>query len=156
VGYNYRMTDMQGALGEVQMGRLPWILEQRSAIAKNYNQALTGHDYLRPPVVPADCQHGLQAYVTLFQPEPPTVVNVSKLNKQRNSLMDTLERAGIATRPGTHAVHMLGFYSRKYNIRPDDFPCAYLADQLTLALPLFAQMTELELGYILDHLESNL
>jgi len=152
VGYNYRMTDLQGAIGVVQLERLPWILEQRRRIAKKYDEALRGHPYLRPPVVPPDCQHGYQAYVTMFQPEPPTIANVTRLNIQRNKLMDKLEAADIATRPGTHAVHMLGYYSQKYSLRPEDFPSAYLADQLTLTLPLYPQMTEPEQSYVIDHM----
>ena len=67
--------------------------------------------------------------------------------------MDSLETAGIATRPGTHAVHMLGYYREKYSIEPVDFPNAYLADQLTVTLPLYAQMTEDEQGYVISHLK---
>jgi perosamine synthetase len=152
VGYNYRMTDFQGALGSIQIKRLPWILEQRSRLAKNYYEFLGKCTSIRPPIIPHDCQHGYQAYVTLFQPEPPTLQNVTRLNSMRNELMDKLEKAEIATRPGTHAVHMLGYYARKYDLKPEDFPNAYLADQLTLTLPLFAQMTELEQEYVLEHL----
>lgn len=152
VGYNYRMTDLQGAIGVVQMGRLHWILEQRTRLAQKYDEALNEHPCLRPPVVPPDCQHGYQAYVTMFQPEPPTIANVTRLNARRNTLMDELEAEGVATRPGTHAVHMLGYYARKYSLKPADFPNAYLADQLTLTLPLYAQMTEAEQHYVLDHL----
>jgi perosamine synthetase len=102
-------------------------------------------------MLPAHCRHGYQAYVCLFEPEPPTVANVARLCTQRNALMDALETAGIASRPGTHAVHMLGYYRNKYGLRPEDFPNAYLADQLTLTLPLYAQMTEAEQAFVLTH-----
>ena len=88
----------------------------------------------------------------LFRPEKPSLANVEDLNRRRNELMDSLETAGIATRPGTHAVHTLGFYSRKYGIRPEDVPNALIADRLTIALPLYAQMTEGEQDYVLEHL----
>lgn len=152
VGYNYRMTDLQGALGVAQMGRLAWILEQRTRLAQRYDAALGEGGWLRPPVLPAHCRHGYQAYVCLFQPESPTVANVARLSTQRNALMDALETAGIASRPGTHAVHMLGYYRDKYGFRPEDFPNAYLADHLTLTLPLYAQMTEAEQDFVLTHL----
>jgi perosamine synthetase len=155
VGYNYRMTDFQGAIGAVQMTRLEWILEQRTQVALRYDAALQNLNWLRTPVTPADCKHGYQSYVCLFQPEEPTVENVKRLNARRNALMDKLETAGIATRPGTHAVHMLGFYRDKYGIKPEDFPNAYFADQLTLTLPLFVQITEEEQNYIIEHLISS-
>lgn len=152
VGYNYRMTDLQGAVGVVQMGRLAWILEERARIARRYDEALSEFSWLRTPVTPSDRQHGYQAYVCLFQPETPSLQNVRKLNQARNALMDKLESKGIATRPGTHAVHMLGYYRRKYAIQPEDFPNAYLADQLTLTLPLYVQLSEQEQDYVISNL----
>ena len=149
VGYNNRMTDLQGALGVAQMGRLEWILEQRTRLAHRYDEALAGLDWLRTPLLPPNCRHGYQSYVCLFQPEPPTLANVKQLHTQRNALMDTLEAAGIASRPGTHAVHMLGFYREKYGLQPEDFPNTYLADHLTLTLPLYAQMTEEEQDFVI-------
>lgn len=155
VGYNYRMTDLQGALGIVQVRRLEWILEQRTRLAHIYDESLARLGWLRPPIQPPGCRHGYQAYVGLLQPEPPSLGNVKRLNAQRNALMDQLDAAGIATRPGTHAVHMLGYYREKYGLKPEDFPNAYLADQLTLALPLYAQMTEEEQGYVIKQLANS-
>jgi dTDP-4-amino-4,6-dideoxygalactose transaminase len=152
VGYNYRMTDLQGALGAAQMKRLEWILQQRTARAHTYDRMLAQFDWLRPPVLPEGYTHGYQSYVCLFRPESPTLSNVQKFHEQRNALMDCLEAAGIATRPGTHAVHMLGFYREKYSIKMEDFPNAYLADQLTLTLPLFVQMTDEEQNWVVAQL----
>jgi perosamine synthetase len=152
VGYNYRMTDFQGAVGVAQMHRLEWLLEQRTARAHVYDQALADIPWLRAPVLPDGCRHGYQSYVCLFQPETPSLSNVAQLHARRNALMDSLEGAGIATRPGTHAVHMLGFYREKYSIKAEDFPNAYLADQLTMALPLYAQLTGDEQEFVIETL----
>jgi dTDP-4-amino-4,6-dideoxygalactose transaminase len=152
VGYNYRMTDLQGAVGAVQMGRLPEILERRIAVAKRYDEQLASLSWLRTPATPSGYTHGYQSYVCLFRPETPTMRNVRTLHEQRNALMDALEAAGVATRPGTHAVHMLGFYREKYGIRPEDFPNACLADQLSIAFPLFAQMTADEQDHVISHI----
>jgi dTDP-4-amino-4,6-dideoxygalactose transaminase len=104
--------------------------------------------------LPDGCRHGYQSYVCLFKPEAPSVANVSTLHAKRNSLMDNLEKAGIATRPGTHAVHMLDYYREKYGVKPADYPNAYLADQLSLAIPLYAQMTDEEQSYVIEHLKA--
>ena len=56
--------------------------------------------------------------------------------------MRAIDARGIATRQGTHAPVNTGFYRRKYGIRPQDFPNATLAEKLTLALPLYPQMTD--------------
>lgn len=150
VGYNYRMTDLQGAVGVVQMQRLEGLLAQRIAVARRYDSALSSVEWLLRPVAPSGFTHGYQSYVTLFRPEVPTIRNVKALHERRNAFMDDMERAGVATRPGTHAVHMLGFYREKYGIRPEDFPNAFLADQLTVALPLYAQLTEDEQSFVVQ------
>jgi len=152
VGYNYRMTDIQGALGVAQMARLEAILELRSERASVYDRWIKDMDWLTPQVLPKSCRHGYQSYVCLFRPEEPTLANVEELHRRRNELMDSLEAAGIATRPGTHAVHTLGFYRRKYGIQPEDLPNSLIADRLTIALPLYAQMTQVEQEYVIEHL----
>jgi dTDP-4-amino-4,6-dideoxygalactose transaminase len=153
LGYNYRMTDLQGALGAAQMERLEWILQQRTRLAERYDAALQSTGWLRPPVVPPECRHGYQAYVCLFQPERPALANVDRLHQSRNALMDALEATGIATRPGTHAVHLLGYYREKYGLGTADYPHAYLADRLTVTLPLYPQMTDVEQDYVVDQVQ---
>jgi perosamine synthetase len=152
VGFNYRMTDIQGALGVAQMARLESILELRTERARIYDHRLEKLGWLRPQVLPDGSRHGYQAYVCLYRPETPTASNLEDLHRRRNELMDSLEAAGIATRPGTHAVHTLGFYRKKYAIQPQDYPNALYADRLSIALPLYAQMTDEEQEYVLKHL----
>lgn len=152
VGYNCRMTDLQGAIGVVQLSRLEWLLEQRRRVAAAYDLAFAAWDWLKPQRVPRECVHGYQAYVCLFRPEPPTVGNLERLNRARNELMDRLQASGVATRPGTHAVHLLGYYARKYGLEPQDFPNAWIADHLTLTVPLYAQMTSAEQEYVVTAL----
>ncbi|HEX6513416.1 MAG TPA: DegT/DnrJ/EryC1/StrS family aminotransferase, partial [Chloroflexota bacterium] len=152
VGYNYRMTDFQGALGVVQMGRLEGLLAQRRVVARRYDQALRELPWLRTPAVPEGYQHGYQSYVCLFAPERPSLDNLPTLHERRNALMDRLQQAGVSTRPGTHAVHALGYYRDKYEIAPERFPNALMADHLCLAIPLYAQMTAEEQDYVIAQL----
>jgi dTDP-4-amino-4,6-dideoxygalactose transaminase len=152
VGYNYRMTDLQGAVGVAQMGKLRYILDRRVALARHYDQALESLEWLEAPYVSEGCVHGYQSYVCLFKPEEPTMDNVEELYQQRNALMERLEDRGIATRQGTQAVHVLGYYRRKYGLQPADCPNAYLADRLSLALPLYAQMTDEEQDFVCQSL----
>lgn len=152
LGYNVRLTDIQGALGCAQMERLDWILEQRRRAARYYDERLAELDWLVAPTVPEGRVHGYQAYVPFFQPEEPSLANVDELHHRRNGLMAELERRGIATRQGTHAAAHQGYYREKYGIRPEDLPNAHLADLLTLALPLYAQLTESEQDQVVEEL----
>lgn len=144
LGYNYRLTDIQGALGVEQMKRAAWILEERRRRAAFYDEALAGLDWLERPVVPEGNVHGYQAYVCLFRPERPSLENVEGLHRRRNAVMERLEELGISTRQGTHAPVIQGFYRDKYGLRPEQFPNSYVADRLSFALPLYAQMTDEE------------
>lgn len=154
LGYNYRMTDMQGAMGVAQMDKAAWIQERRTRRAERYTELLAGVAWLQTPVVPKHCTHGYQSYVCLFRPETPSLANVERLHEQRNAIMMTLEEQGIATRQGTHAVTTLGYYREHYGIRPEDYPNALIADRLSLSLPLYAQMTDEEQDYVVDRLKA--
>jgi len=152
LGFNYRMTDLQGALGSVQMDRAEWILEQRRACAKRYDEMLEGLTWLTPPSAPERCTHAYQAYVCLYRPEDPEPENAERLHRQRDEVMARMELAGVATRPGTHAAALARYYRERYEIAPEDFPNAYLADRLSLALPLYPQMDEGDQGLVVDEL----
>jgi perosamine synthetase len=153
LGYNYRLTDIQAAMGCAQMDRAEFILAERTLRARRYDESLSNLEWLKTPVVPEGYVHGYQAYVCLFRPETPTLDNVERLNRRRNKMMMSLEAEGISTRQGTHAAALVGYYAEKYNLRPEHFPNAYIAEQLSLTLPLYAQMTEEEQALVCSRLE---
>jgi dTDP-4-amino-4,6-dideoxygalactose transaminase len=152
LGYNYRMTDMQGALGSAQMDRAEWILSERVRLAAQYDRRLSAVRWLRPPVVPPGATHGYQAYVCMYELERASLAALQPLHGRRNALMACLQEAGIATRQGTHAPVILGYYRDKYGFRPEQFPNAVLADHLSLALPLYAGMDDADVDAVCDKL----
>jgi perosamine synthetase len=149
-GYNQRMTDIQGALGSAQMDRAAEIVAERQRLARIYDQAFADLDWLRTPACPKGYQHGYQSYPCMFRPDDLSLSNVKAVNIARNVWMEALQQVGISTRPATHAVHMLSYYKNKYNIRPTDFPNAYISNDCSISLPLFHGMSEAELGYVID------
>ena len=149
-GYNQRMTDMQAALGSAQMERANEIISERRRLAKRYDDAFSGLDWLRVPQTPKGYQHGYQSYPCMFRPAQLDLKNVAEVNHHRNLWMEALQASGISTRPATHAVHMLSFYRDKYEIAPVDFPNAYIANDCSISLPLFHGMTNLEQDYVID------
>lgn len=152
LGFNYRMTDFQGALGSIQMDRAPAILAERGRRAAFYDAQLRDLPWLRIPHVPADLVHGYQAYVCLFRPENPTLENVDRLSAWRDALMTALADRGIATRQGTHAPPALLYYRQKYGLEESSFPNAWLAQQLSIAIPLFAGMSDDDQQIVVDAL----
>lgn len=152
LGYNFRMTDLQGALGSAQMDKAEKIQQARVERARRYNQLLKSTSWLTTPTVPQGREHAYQSYVCLFRPEKVSLNNVDRLHHRRNALMMELESRGIATRQGTHAVTTQGYYRRKYGTKPEDYPNAYLAERLSLTLPVYPQMTDEEQDYVVDQL----
>ena len=139
LGYNYRMTDLQGAIGVEQMKKLDWIIENRIRLAQRYDEMLEDIDWLKIPYVPPNSKHTYQSYVTLVTENSPL---------SRNDIMQKLEDAGVSTRQGTHAVHTLGYYKQKYGFQESDFQNSLKADRQSMALPLFPQMTDEEQNYV--------
>ncbi len=151
-GYNFRMTDLQAALGAAQMDRAADIVRERQRLAKRYDEAFSNLPWLRPPACPQGYEHGYQSYPCLFQPEPIAAESIPRINQARNAWMDILQQAGISTRPATHAVHMLTYYREKYRIKPEDFPNAWAANDCSISLPLFHGMTEAEQDYVIANI----
>jgi perosamine synthetase len=153
LGYNYRMTDIQGALGVSQIDKAQWIQKQRLEKAKYYDKLLTDVDFLKIPQCPEQMIHGYQSYVCLFRPEVVNLTNLEKLNRMRNKLMVALEEVGISTRQGTHAVTLQRYYQKKYGIKDNDYPNANIADKLTIALPIYPQLTREDQEYVVENLK---
>lgn len=156
-GYNYRMTDMQGALGVCQMEKSPSIMERKRVIAARYDTALQSIPQLSTPYVPDGYIHGYQSYVCLFTDGENlsnlTKEQIDRINIKRNIFMERLDELGISTRQGTHAVHTLDYYKKKNGFNDDDFLFSYAADRLSIALPLYAQMSEEEFNYVIQSMQ---
>ncbi|MFQ4139200.1 DegT/DnrJ/EryC1/StrS family aminotransferase [Nodosilinea sp. PGN35] len=146
LGFNYRMTDLQGAVGLVQLSKLDGFLAERRQWAEFYHQSLGAIEWLRTPAAPADYGPGWQAYVCY--------VDESKSPMPRNTMMEALQEKGISTRPGTHAVHLLGAYKDRFGLRADDFPAARDCDRYSLAIPLHNQMTAADYDYVVKNIVS--
>ena len=146
LGFNYRMTDLQGAVGLAQLGKLDRFVAERDRWARYYRERLSGLNWLRLPEVPSGSEHAWQAFVTYVDPD--------RAPMPRNDIMERLQARGIATRPGTHAVHMLGYYRERFGLGPDDLPGARDCDRCTMAIPLHNRMTAEDYAYVADAIAS--
>jgi dTDP-4-amino-4,6-dideoxygalactose transaminase len=146
LGFNYRMTDLQGAVGLVQLGKLDRFIAERDRWARWYIGELASIPWLRMPVLPEGGQHAWQAFVTYVDPE--------RAPMPRNQIMERLQADGISTRPGTHAIHMLGYYRERFGCRPDDLPGARDCDSHTMAIPLHNRMVAEDYAYVVERLRS--
>ena len=148
-GYNYRMTDIQGAMGVAQIKKLDYILEEKRKCAVNYNELISEMipEFIIP-IEPEGYFHTYQSYVCMLNRGQLRLNTIEEVGGYRNSLLLKLEKKGIATRQGTHAVHLLGYYKNRFGYVPEDFPNAYECDRLSITLPLYIGITEDEQKYV--------
>lgn len=140
LGYNYRMTDVQAAIGLVQLKKLTGFIAERNNRANWYKEALSELDWLQTPQACPKGTHSWQAYVTTVDPKQAPI--------SRNELMARLHLRGVATRPGTHAIHMLGYYANRFGFCPADFPGSRACVENTMAIPLHNCMTDDDYEYV--------
>lgn len=146
IGYNYRMTDLQGAIGVIQIKKLNYFIEERDKWAKYYSNELGKIPWLKTPYIPEGYKHGWQSYVLL--------VDEKKSPLSRNEFMKHLQQHGISSRPGTHAVHMLNVYRKMFNYRDEDFPNARKANNCSVAIPLHNCMNAEDFEYVVNVIKS--
>lgn len=133
LGFNLRLSDIQAAVGLAQLEKLDALLTERRRAALRYNDLLAAANELALPLAGDVAGHTYQSYVVRL---------LEGGRERRNRIMLHLYDAGIQTRPGTHAVHNLGYYRSKYSLKPRDFPRASLAEDTTITLPIFPGITE--------------
>lgn len=146
LGFNYRMTDLQGAVGLVQLQRLNQFIDERAKWAQFYSESLSDVDWLRCSKEPESGRHGWQSFVTYVNPDNAPMA--------RNDLMEHLQSKGISTRPGTHAVHTLNYYKERFGYEADSLPGAKACAENTMAIPLHNKMTESDYQYIVEVLKA--
>lgn len=140
VGFNFRMTDFQAALGIPQLVQLDQIIEYRKKLVSLYKNKLSQCSLIRLPSEKENEKHAWQSYVV----QVPSEI--------RNTMMSQLASIGVETRPGTHAVHMLSYYKNKYGFISEDFPNTHSAFLCSISLPLHNHMTTDDVEYVSDNL----
>lgn len=139
VGYNFRMTDMQAAVGLVQLGRVEGFIERRRKFAGRYTEELSKYGWMVPPSEPEGLRHNYQSYMVRLEADAPI---------SRDELMQGLLDRGVSTRRGIMASHReKPYFSEDVN---DGLPETNSATDNCIILPLFHQMSEGDQEYVID------
>jgi dTDP-4-amino-4,6-dideoxygalactose transaminase len=141
-GWNFRMTDMQAALGLCQLELLDEILEARRRLAERYTAAIAHIPHLQPPYEPRCATRTWQSYAVRLSAAAPV---------GRTELMRQLLRDGIATRRGVTAIHLEEAYADRHLDLRHTEDCA----TNVLLLPLFPDMTDEQQDYVIDRLATH-
>ncbi|MFZ1365441.1 MAG: DegT/DnrJ/EryC1/StrS family aminotransferase [Brachymonas denitrificans] len=134
-GFKYNMTDMAGALGRVQLKRLPAFLKRRQQLAQRYLEALKELPLILPADAPAGDVHSWHLFVL-------RLAEGAKVT--RDEVIQQLSDAGIGTSVHYVPLHRQPYWRDRYQLTPEMFPEADKAYQSMFSIPLFTAMSDAE------------
>ena len=143
-GFKYNMTDMNAAMGLVQLKRLPAMQAARQRIVAQYQAALADVDALEPPTARPDVDHAWHLFIVRVRPE--------RLRIGRNQVIAELTEAGIGTSVHFIPLHEHSYYRKRLNTSPDALPEASAQWQRIISLPLFPGLTANDVDRVTDTL----
>src|SRR5262249_5591300 len=142
LGYNYRLSDVQCALGMSQLSKLAASVARRQAIAADYDRALAAMPEVRPLAVRPGVSHAYHLYVVRFER--------ARLSCDRATIFTALVRENIGVNVHYVPVHLHPFYRTRFGMGPGDCPVAEAADASIGTLPLFPRMTARDVEDVIE------
>ncbi|NNB16069.1 UDP-4-amino-4,6-dideoxy-N-acetyl-beta-L-altrosamine transaminase [Pseudomonas fragi] len=146
LGFNYRMTELQAALGVTQMERLDQYVARRHQLARRYDDLLTGLP-VTAPWQHADSYSGLHLYVIRLQ--------LDKIEKTHRQVFEALRELGIGVNLHYIPVHTQPHYERM-GFKPDDFPQSQTYYQEAISIPMFQTMSDEQQDEVIQALKKSL
>jgi len=144
LGFNYRMTDIQAALGLSQLAKLDRFIARRRAIARRYDEAFAGLNGVRMPQ--SDPRYRARSASHLYI----VLVDFEALGTTRTTFMYHLRSDGIGTQVHYMPVYQHPFYVERYDVDAQDFPAAESYAARCLSLPIYPAMTDEEVERVVD------
>lgn len=148
LGYNYRLSDINCALGIAQLKRLPEFIEARAAVAERYLEKLADVEEL---VFPAPYDEGRLSWFVF-------VVRLADrfTQDQRDAVLATLREEGIGCSNYFSPIHLQPFYRKEVGTKPGDFPVCERISERTIALPFYNRLSETDQDLVVERLKAAL
>lgn len=144
-GYKYNLTDLQAALGLVQLGKCDAMWKRRCALAEIYREGLSSLDAYRVPQAASDIQHAWHLYVILLEPRV--------LRIHRDQVIEELRYRGIGTAVHFIPLHLHPYYQKQWGYRAGQFPVAEQYFERCISLPIYPDMSDNDAARVLESLE---
>ena len=148
LGFNYRITDLQCALGSSQLKRLDRIVSQRRRVAEYYDRVLSSADVLVTPGVSQEVEHSYHLY--------PLLVKFESLKVDRKELFERLSKKRINCQVHYIPVHLQPYYRKNYGFKEGDFPEAESFYRREISIPMYPSLGKDDLKYITTSLLESL
>ncbi|MDQ2842620.1 MAG: DegT/DnrJ/EryC1/StrS family aminotransferase, partial [Acidobacteriota bacterium] len=147
LGYNYRLSEINCALGLVQLERLAGMIAQRADVARQYNEALAGMDeIIRPGLAEPDAEISWFVYVVRLASEYG--------RSDRDRVLEFLRARGVSCSDYFTPIHLQPFYRESFGFRDGQFPITENASERTIVLPFFNKIKEDQVAYVAETLRA--
>jgi perosamine synthetase len=143
-GYNFRLTDLQAAIGIVQLGKLEEIMRLRTRLAERYTEAISELPALRLPKWPEGAVPNFQSFA----------VELADQSVDREALLSFLDARGVGGGPGIYPIHMQPTYAEKHACKR--LPETLRAAERSFFLPLYPGMADEEAEFVIGRLKESL
>jgi UDP-4-amino-4,6-dideoxy-N-acetyl-beta-L-altrosamine transaminase len=148
VGFNYRITDFQCALGSSQLSKLDSFIQKRREVASYYDSELGKDDRFIIPEVSENAKHAYHLY--------PLQVKFDELKVSKKDYFAKLKSSGILGQVHYVPVHLQPFYKKNYGFKAGDFPVAEKFYEREISIPMHAALTKSDLEFIASTLTESL
>ena len=145
LGFNYRITDFQSALGSSQLARLDQFNKRRREIAAYYDKHLD-QDFVITPKVAANVEHAYHLY--------PVQLRLEKFNASKKEIFLTLQKEGLNLQVHYFPVPLQPFYVKKYGYKATDFPVAVNFYEREISMPVYPLLDNADLVEICERFNS--
>jgi dTDP-4-amino-4,6-dideoxygalactose transaminase len=139
LGRNYRMTDIQAALGISQLKKLDYFIQERNKIASQYNQLFEEYDLISTPHTEKEITHGWHIYTVLLN----ETIN-------RNQFFKSMRKMNIGVNLHYIPVYRHSYYTENFNFDKSDYPVTEDVFKRIITLPIFPAMTTENVNYVVS------
>lgn len=144
-GYNFRLSEINCALGIAQLSRLKEMLAKREQVANLYNLKLSVMAEVITPASVSDVKRSWFVYVAILKDKPYTI--------NRDTIVEELQRRGIGCAKYFVPIHLQPFYMEMYGYKQGNFPVTESISRRSIALPFYTAMTEEDIDTVVRHLK---
>jgi dTDP-4-amino-4,6-dideoxygalactose transaminase len=134
IGYNYRLTDIQCALGISQLTRLKFFIKKRRSIAKKYDNFFKKYNFVKIPMEKKFCTHSYHLY--------PLLINFERLSIDKKKLISIFKKNNIFLQVHYFPIHLQPYYKKRFKFKVGDFKVAENFYKEEISLPIYPDLKQ--------------